>query len=331
MKKLVILFLMFLNISAHADVLSSCLEKVSKNKNFQSGITEIFGDTDLSESNVFANKQQIYTLLSKSISENCGNDLVVIAKQQSDRGIIYFTHNKKEYGFDFSITEMFNGLGIQTGILVINKSNLGLNKVLTLSEIPKKQKFFKDACSDWTIADNLDDDAAVNIAGQAVFSEFGGSENEFFLDFAEGDNRRAFPGLVLMDETGSATEQIVTFLNLKTGITKAQQFAEKLKGTQCSGLSVYLVGLNVSKDYSEANAWEIGATGAATLTGATIGGVALAHAAGVGAVFLAVPVAGWIVGGVILATAGAMYGVAMIPQTIQDIQQVIILDGPYNL
>jgi hypothetical protein len=456
MKKILLILCMFIMSAANAGTVEDCLNNISKTKEWKDGITNIFGKTDLNDENVSYHKPQIYTLLAQEIGLVCGEKLTAIAKAKSDRGIIYFSHNSKEYGFDFSISEMFDNIMIRTGVLVINKRNLSPNKVLKLSDIPKKKKFFSDECSDWTIWDNLDDDAAVNVAGQAVFNEYGGAKNEFFLDFAEGDNRRAFPGLVLMDKTWSTQESIVTYMNLKTGIKKVQQFAEKLKGSQCSnqGLAVYLVALDVSKDSATARrgamaaAGAIGvtagaiavktagaaagtaaatgaaatgaaagtaaaatgaaatgaaagtaaatgaaatgaaagtaaaatgaaatgaaagtaaaatgaaagtaaaatgaaatgaaagtaaaatgaaATGAAAGTAAATGAAATGAAAGTtaaaatGASFLGIPVVGWIIGGVVIAT---VYTIAMIPSEIENLQQVMILDGPYNL
>ena len=338
MKKILLIFYcVFISGYTYADMLGNCLNKVATTQKWKDGISGIFGTNELDDSNVNANKPQIYELLTETIHSTCGADLVSIAKSTNDRAIINFSHNNKDYGFDFSISEMFDGYVMRTGILVINKRDLTPNSILKLSDIPKKKKFFSDECSDWIIWDNLDDDAAVNVAGQAVFNEYGGSKNEFFLDFAEGDNRRAFPGLVLMDKTASTKETIVSYLNLRTGIEKTQQFAKQLKGTQCSnqGLSVYLVALDVSKDYTTASRlWQAVAsvplayhTGAAGYLVATEG---VADLAGLGA-FLGIPVVGWVIGGVLLIDAGVIYGVSMIPQQIQDIQQVMILDGPYNL
>ncbi|MBO7042875.1 MAG: hypothetical protein J6W08_03335 [Alphaproteobacteria bacterium] len=337
MKKILFFFCALLISTAHADVLDDCLNKIVKQDkiwqdilfNKSNGIFGFLGDNDeVKDEDVQNNKAKIYNLLAKDIEAICSDKVVQIAKI-SGRREIPFTHNNQEYAFDFDISRIFDYTdNIRTGILVINKRNLSPGNVLQLSSIPKKQKFFSDACSDWTIWDNLDDDGAVNVAGQAVFNEFGGSKNEFFLDFAEGDNRRAFPGLVLMDETGSTKEHIVTYLNPSVAMKKTQQFAEKLKGSTCSnqGLAVYLVALNVKKDTTSGakDGWAIGlASGGAA--GAATAGVALWVTAGAATT---VPIAGWIVAGV-LATAATV--VTLVPATIEKINQVMILDGPYIL
>ena len=317
----VFLFMSGASYAATADqALTACLNNISaKDSAWQSGLNDIFGNADLNDVIVEQEKQRVHNLLFDRIRANCGTALITIAKTSQDRAIIYFKHKNKDYGFDFSISQVLDNIGIQTGILVINKRNLVPNQILKLSDIPTKQKFFNDECSDHTIWDNLDDDAAVNIAGQAVFNEYGGTQHEYFLDFADGDNRRAFPGLVLIDKTASTEEQIVTYLNIKTGIEKAQQFAAKLKGTPCSrdGLAVYLVALNVQNG-------SVQTSDNRDTSSAVFGSIAGAIAAGAAWV----PVAGWIVAGVAGATAAT---IALWPQTITDIQQVMILDGPYDL
>nr|MBQ0091651.1 hypothetical protein [Candidatus Enterousia merdequi] len=311
------------------DPLETCLNKISNNDTaWISGISSIFGNSDLDDTVVEQNKARIYNLISNRFQELCGSELVHIAKTNKVRGQIDFKHKDKDYAFDFDVDKIFDNLGIQMGILVINKHDLYPTKVLSLSDIPRKQKFFSSDCSDHFIFDNLDDDAAVNKAGQSVFSEYGGSQHEFFLDFAEGDNRRAFPGLVIQDKTGSTGEQIVSYTNIKTAVERTQQFAENLKNSQCSnqGLSVYLVALNVQQSpYKTSDNKDVAATTTTAVAGAglTAGiiGSTVAAAAWI-------PVAGWIVAGVAGAAAGT---IALLPQSIADIQQVMVLDGPYNL
>lgn len=350
MKKLLcvifsVLFMMD-GASAANNALETCLNKIANNDTeWKSGLKDIFGSAELDDTVVEQNKAKIYLLLSKRFQALCGAELVPIAKNAGERAQIDFTYNDKEYAFNFSTDRIFDDLGIQTGILVINKRDLYPMRILKLSEIPKNQKFFSDECSDHTIWDNLDDDAAVNIAGQSVFTEYGGSGEEFFLDFADGDNRRAFPGLVIQDKTTSTEERIVSYMNIKTGVQKTQQFAEQLKGGQCAnqGLAVYLVALNVKKapvgtsDNRDTSATAVGSVaGAGLATGAVATGISMAG----GATFTAaafgsaaagvawIPVAGWAVAGVCGIAAAT---IALWPQSIVDIQQVMILDGPYNL
>ena len=354
MKKILLLFFaIFISVHCYAgsDILSTCLEKIAQNDklwteqlfNKKNGIFKsLKDDEELTDQMVQNQKAQIYALIGKNILLNCRDNMADISK--ISRGLIKFKHNNVEYSFDFSTATLFDYMDIRTGFLVINKKNLKPGNVIKVSDIPKKKKFFPDECSDWTIWDNLDDDAAVNVAGQAVFNEFGGAKNEFFLDFAEGDNRRAFPGLVLMDETGSTKEKIVTYRNLQTGFKKMNALGAKLKSSACSnsGLALYLVALDVKQDTSsERRGWAIaaavgggaavwiGASAVAVATGTTAITGALAEAMLVTAVGASsVPVAGWIVAGVLAIGATA---VALYPAEIEKIPQVMVLAGPYIL
>ena len=323
--------------SAPDQALVTCLDKIYKNDSaWQSGVTNIFGNADLNDAIVEQEKARIYDLLSKRIATNCASALVTIAKTNQERAIIGFKHKDKEYGFDFDLSRIFDNVGIQTGILVINRRDLYPTQRLKLSDIPKKQKFFSDECSDWTIADNLDDDSAVNVAGQAVFTEYGGNKEEFFLDFAEGDNRRAFPGLVLMDKTGSSAEEIVSYANIKTAVQRTAQFASKLKGGPCSlkPMAVYLVALNVQKapvnvsDNRDISASIVAGSGAAVAGGVSAGAALAGSFLTAAGAISWIPIAGWVAGGVIAVAGGV---IALWPQTITDIQQVMILYGPYDI
>ena len=345
---------MFFMTNVQANTLDDCLQKISSDNTLwqqrlfdkKDGVFNTLGEKEiLTDELVQKNKAKIYTLLAGNIMLKCNKDLLEIAK--IPRGLIEFVHDKNKYAFDFSTETAFSYIDMRTGILVINKRNLVPGEVLELSSIQKDKKFFSDECSDWTIWDNLDDDAAVNVAGQAVFNEFGGSSNEYFLDFAEGDNRRAFPGLVLMDKTFSTKEQIVSYRNINTGIEKARQFATKLKGGVCSNqnLAVYLVALDVKRDTSSGkNGWVVAAGiggGAFAWIGLSAAAVATPLAAtawlptvvgnamlSTAAVSSGVPVAGWVVAGVLVAGATA---ISLYPFEIEKIQQVMILDGPYHL
>lgn len=340
-------------VAAESSV-TACLDAISKDKekwqdmlfDHDKGIFKDIKDTDdITDAMVEKNKNKIYTLIAGNIMTRCNKLLGDFYKKQ--RATIDFTHNNKSYAFDFSTEKMFDFIDLRTGIVVTNKRTYSSGDVMRLSDFPRNTKLFSDECSDWSIADNLDDDGAVNKIGQSVFNEFGGSKNEFFLDFTEGDNRRAFPGLVLMDETGSTKEKIVTYRNINTGISKAKQFAQSLKSSECSnqGLSVYLVALDVKKDTSsEKKGWMIAAGiggGAMAWMGlsagvtytflaggvSALGGALGAAAPGTMAAMALGPV-GWIIAGVGVATATA---IALYPSEIEDLQQVMVIDGPYNL
>ena len=357
-KLLFVIFGLVFTFTAQANVLDDCIKTLSAKKELwqdllfdkDKGVFSELGDTDeITDSIVDSKKNKIYTLIAGGLFSVCPNSLAKIAQLQ--RGQIDFTHNNKKYAFDFSVDTMLDYLDIRTGILVINKRSYSPNDGIKLSDFPRNTKLFSDECSDWTIADNLDDDAAVNKVGQSVFNEFGGSKNEFFLDFTEGDNRRAFPGLVLMDETWSSKEKIVSYRNLKTGLQKAQAFATALKSSECAnqGLAVYLVALDakmVTDESSGRKGWAIAASvggGAAAYIGisaglsyiglaagvpALVSGTAATIAAPGAAAALAMGPVGWVIAGVAIATATA---IALYPSEIENLQEVVVLDGPYNL
>lgn len=334
MKKILLILCALFVSTANADVLDNCLKKIeSSTQTWQDILSDtIFNYLDpqdeLTSEIIQNNRQKIYSLLAKNIEAWCAEDIAQIIKV-GGRKKIFFTYKEQKYGFDFDLaTALDYANDIRTGILVMNNTGLSTKDIVNVSDFPEGQKFFSDECSDNVIWDNLDNDAAVNIAGQSVFNEFGGSKHEFFLDFAEGDNRRAFPGLVLMDKTGSTKEQIVSYVNPSIGLQRVQQFAEKLRGGACSNqrLAVYLVALDVKKDTTNSakDSWAIGLVSGA---GAGVATAAIALFAGAGAATV-IPVVGWITAGV-LVTAGAI--VSLTPAPIEDIQQVMILDGPYIL
>ncbi len=321
--------------AAHADMMSDCMAKISRQPEFAQVLSDtIFpGVTTLDATTVKRKRNEIFTLLAGSIFANCNQDLAEIAAVPS--GKISFRMNNQLYAFVFNTADVFEFLEIRTGVMVYNKRTLQAGDVIQLSDVP--QLYWSKECSDHVIWDNLNNKASVNVAGQRVFSQYGGADNEFFLDFEEGNNRRAFPGLVLMDKTKSTSEQIVAFSNIQSALAASQQFAEALKNSYCSnqGLAVYTVALDVQKTETNKNGWGIGASigGGVAGVGAILSAAStkLAAVAVLGKVAGAassVPGWGWVVAGVLSATAGA---ISLIPGEIQDIQQVMVIGGPYNI
>lgn len=308
--------------ASNEDALSKCFNAMKQKTSIESEFTAIFPkDLSLTEADFQAKETEIYQLLSKkfidsTVQNECLNNLNSIT--DIDNINVTFKRGEATFNVNIDVEKLFDYITIPTGVLVY-KSNLSQNSVLKLSSIPKKQKFFSSGCSDHNIWNNLDDDAAVNVAGQQTFTEFGGSENEFFLDFAEGDNKRAFPGLVITDVTNSTEETVVIYSNYKTARTRIKTFVNALKGKQCSqqGLSAYLVSVGKASNISTS-----GHAGAAT--GIAAGGAVLAGAAAVSTI----PIIGWVVGGVALAASGVLL---LSPKEIGDIPEVTILDGPYAL
>ncbi|MBP3340307.1 MAG: hypothetical protein J6L47_01410 [Alphaproteobacteria bacterium] len=147
-------------------------------------------------------------------------------------------------------------------IFVYNQSNKKPGDEIKLSDISKL--YWSDECSDHTIWENLDDDAAINVAGRQVFNkhylDVGIDKKlvknlEYFLDFEEGNNRRAFPGLVLIDLDGSA--MLITSYNKDTLIPIAKEFASELHESACSAdkLAVYVVDTKKRKEELMPEKW----------------------------------------------------------------------------
>ncbi len=139
-------------------------------------------------------------------------------------------------------------------------------KLIDINEI-----YWDKKCSDHVIAFDLNNKAAINRAGQSVFTEKYKSEStkklsnpdsyEYFLDFEEGNKRRIFPGLLIL-ETGRAsippsTEMLVFSSNKDKLTDYAKQFATKLKDTACQNLYVYVADLHISAQSIERPAFDI--------------------------------------------------------------------------
>lgn len=304
---------------ATADILNDCMRHISDNANFQKRMTEeIFKDVStLTQEGATKNKSKILGLIASEVLQNCMSDLNVLTR--ATNGKVWYPRDGKTYAFQFKMAELFQYINIPTGIMLYNNLSLSVGSVIKLSDISKL--YWSDECSDHTIWDNNDDDAAVNIAGQSVFSQYGGADNEYFLDFEEGNDRRAFPGLVLMDETATTTEKIVSFNNLHTAIAATQGFANALNNTACGndGLAAYVVALNVQPGSTDSDI----AAGASVAAG--VAGAAIGSAAAIGWI----PVVGWAYAVGAAAVGAIAGGISLIPGEITDIQQVMVMDGPY--
>lgn len=318
--------------TVHADQTSDCMERISNNADFQKVLREeVFNnDTALNTEILKEKKSKILGAVAATVFIECPDMVHILAKQAN--GKIWTTVNNQLYGLTFKMADMFAYTNMRLGIWVSDNLSLSPSDVVEQSSI--KGIYWSDECSDHTIWDNLDDDTAINIAGQRTFSQYGGSQNEYFLDFEEGNNRRAFPGLVLMDKTNSTSESIVTFTDLPTTIGIAEQFATALKGGTCSvpKKAVYVVNLDVQKLSSDGlGGWGygVGVGGSVATVGFFAGltklGVITAGTK-IAATFLTVPIYGWIAAGV-LAVAGGL--ISLIPSEIENIERIMIMDGPY--
>lgn len=324
MKKIITLFLLFISISAHAgDSLEKCVNNIYQDQeSWHDKINAIFSnDTELTQDMITKQQTKLYNLLAQNILTSCSADLFEIIDTEQ-RHTIHFEYNGDLYALKFTPSELKKYIGIETGILVVNNLALSPGDIFQKSQITKKNKFFSDACSTHLVTGPLfNKDAAVNKAGQ---SAFGDNDNYFFLDFADGDDMRAFPGLVLMDMVNSTKEKLVTFPTLAEGKKETEDFFKKLqdqKSCNNQGLAVYTVALKVAPDTTtDKAAWVSAGAGVAAVAGT-------AAATGVTIGVISGPV-GWLV----LGAAGlgaAVYG--LYPEELRQIDSVMILSGPYIL
>lgn len=325
-----------------------CIEKTVKDPGVKSGLEAIYATLpDTAPKTIKLHETEIHDVLALGIFQNCRDELFSIAQDDPDSvAEVPMVVNGKNKNFKIR-NAVIDSIQTPIGILVTNKTKLRHNEMLKLSDLPKKEKFFPAACSPHRIWYNLDDDAAVNKAGQKLFYP----EHEYFLDFAEGDNRRAFPGLVLMDRTSSPTEEIIVYYSIREAIAKTKEFHKLLQNTACanSGLAVYAVFLAVRPDETIKKGSEHEMTGgkvAVVVGGAGVAwlgtssalaatGIATATSTGLAALLYGtaastswVPIAGWIVSAV--AVVGGTIAL-MWPQKIQLLDQVMVLDGPFRL
>lgn len=130
---------------------------------------------------------------------------------------------------------------------VYNNATKKPGDIVQLSDIP--QLYWSNECSDHTIALDLSNKAGVNIAGQRVFSPIFNQDNyEYFLDFQQGNNRRIFPGLVLLETPFPTVQERLVMTAPDKADEYAKQFATALANTVCvnENLVVYTVDLGTT-------------------------------------------------------------------------------------
>lgn len=130
---------------------------------------------------------------------------------------------------------------------VYNNATKKPGDIVQLSDIP--QLYWSNECSDHTIALGLSNEAGVNIAGQRVFSPiFNQDDYEYFLDFEQGNNRRIFPGLVLLETSFPTVQERLVMTAPDKADEYAKQFATALANTVCvnENLVVYTVDLGTA-------------------------------------------------------------------------------------
>lgn len=278
------------------------------------------------QENIDANKTKMFGLVAANVELQCLNggdldDFQTIAN--SGHFIIPFTYKDgKKYKMQVDTAKLFEYINLPTGFLVVNNQNYAPGDVVKKTDMPTDY-FYSNDCSDHFVRLNISNKVPVNVAGQTAFGEYGGKQNEFFLDFPVKKNCRAFPGLVLGDFGGlGGAEKIVAYTNYLSAQNAAQSFADALKNTACrnQNLAVYLVALESAPNQKTGTkGWVIGAG---------VGGAA----AGAITVALASNPAGWVIAAVGAAVGAVATGVsALFYKELADIPQVIILNGPYNI
>ena len=352
MKQLCKIFICFFMLIAacmsgamSADI--ACLTQIGQdNDNFISPFKDLVKDKD-----VLIDKQKLqefinghsgdfFGLVAGNVLSHCMKDIHDLNNMADITSIkIPFQIDDKKYELDVDTNKLFEYTTIPSQILVIDKRDKKPGDVIKKSDITKNYYFFSAECSPHIIFHNLSDKAAVNKAGQAAFAAYGGSENEFFLDFPVGESCRAFPGLVIGDFGGwGAEEKIITYNNFQEGRKAMKSFAEHLQNSQCGnqGLAVYQISI-FNKPYTKENGtqgWGI-AAGIAGGTLAYLGISAGLAAAGVSAGVISVGTAiagsnfwnpvGWIVAGATLVLGAVL---AFVPSDLADVPQVVILSDP---
>mgnify|MGYP000874290887 CR=1 FL=1 len=351
-KLVTFLLLLFIVTPSFGDAWQDCAKNIIQDGEFAQNVRDIVGDDRNDAQKILQSRASDirFKLVDKMFSVKnglCKNEIVDIARMKTLK--LSFDVDGKIYRFDIDVDTLFDYFPTQTAIMVYNDRSKKIWDQITNDSI--KSLYWSDECSDHTIWENLDDSAAVNVAGQQIFTEYGGTKNEFFLDFEKGNNQRAFPGLVIEDVTGNTEENLVLFTHLPTALKKFDAFAKNLENTTCGnqGLAVYLVSVAGTPDsknninVAAGKGFEPGG-GTGRNIGAGVGiGIGVPVLAGMTTAALGATTTGaimsfglaaagtmnpvgWIVGGVALVAGGI---IALVPTDIADIKQVYVLYGPY--
>lgn len=283
--------------------------------------SEILKGKEFDQKLVDKEKTKLYNLVAANIMTHCFdvtklddfNSDIVDASDLS----IPFKMDDKYYKLNVNVSNLFDHIDLLTGVMVTNLRQKGIGDVITKAETPSDY-FFSGSCSDHWVRVNIDNDVPVNKAGQLAFTTYSGKE--FFIDFPFGKSNRAFPGLIIASTKGlGGSEQVVTFSNYKKAREAAKAFADALQNTACTNdrLVVDVVSLStVPVTQNGKTSWAIG------------GGVAGGAAVGLGIALASNPV-GWIIAGVAAVGSAVAYTIA--PQSLADLQQVMIMDGPHMI
>lgn len=319
---------------AHAyDAIPACLTAIGNDDTTFINVlkSEILKGKPFDQQLVDREKNRLYSLVAANILTHCVdvdnldsfNTEIVDATNLK----IPFKMDNKYYELDINATNLFEYINLPVGIMVTNLRNKSVGDVITKAETPSDY-FFSGDCSDHWVRINIANSVPVNKAGQIAFPSYSGKE--FFIDFPFGKNNRAFPGLIIAAKKGiGGSEEVVWFTNYKLARENAKQFAEALNNTACANdhLVVDVVSLATSPStQGNKKGWAIGA-GVSTGIGATsaLSAAGLISIGSGAAIAAAIPIVGWVAAAVAAVTSV----IAIAPTSLADINQVMVMDGPY--
>lgn len=193
------------------------------------------------------NKVEITLALATAMDMECTPDEMLYIAKNIDKEVISFTRDGEEIDFDIDMSTLFAFLPAQVVIILSPDPRFKSTDVVKRDYLSKGQKFFQNTCSDHYIVQGVSPKSSVSIAGKKLFQHVGGDAHSYFLDFADGDNPRFFPGAILTSNAGNISNTIPVFNNLRVALKVAADFANELKGGPCQGLYVYVADINGQK------------------------------------------------------------------------------------
>lgn len=268
------------------------------------------------------------------------NDLIMkIANEPKEEFNIELIKFNKKVRFKISKKKLLEQYQVALGILVTKNSDWQYPKIINRDYI--KEKTWSNDCSDYLSANPFDsvyDSDPVNISMQKIKSY----DNEYFLD--EPEHMQAFPGLVIEDVTHQDLANLVIINDIPAGQELISKFATNVSSLgKCKGNYAYLVSyvvpekINTGTGAGQAYAVNFAVAGIATATIA-YAGAAYAATGTLAGIFTAagasatVPVAGWIVAGALVVVGGVVAFVSSTTtETLADLPQMMVIDGPYPL
>ncbi len=269
------------------------------------------------------------------------NDLIMkIANETKESFTFGLKKFDKTVQFKISKNKLLEQYKVALGILVANTSSWQYPKVIDRDYI--SEKTWDNDCSDYSSKNPFDsvyDSDPVNIAMQKIK----GDSEEYFID--EPEHMHAFPGLIIEDVTYQDLANLVIMDNIpmaKEEITKFATNVASLSG-ECKGHYAYLVSYvvpeKINTGVGPGQRWgtnfavagiTVAAIGGATATWAS--GSLLAGIFATAEVSSVVPVVGWIVAAALVVVGGVVALVSSTStETLADLPQMMVVDGPYPL